>query len=638
MQIHFREKSKFSRFLTRSLVSLIVLLPLSLDAQDGGEYKILKPETSQHLVPSEHFVARWNDSDNVPLSEEEIRLGLETLEAIWKQYAENIGFPPPYANASKKFKISVNLSDKGWATGSGTGQSDPAFWLNYKAFQDHHALAHEFAHSLQFGTERLRDSLYTGWFWECHAEFMAHQTEPNLVGCSDQLVNAPHIYYGSTRDRYGCWLFWEYIKDCFGYSAVNEVWTKAKKQGAPDYKEETPLSVLARNMHWSDSDLNDQFGIFAMHNVTWDYPDGDVFRQAYGSYDDKDGTHRHRTSLLKPVPGSADTYVIPDYHAPQRLGYNLVRLKVNQGVSSITVQFHGLVQDHPGVSGFHNNPIYEPEVVPEPDSDWRWAIVTVGPDGKPGYSDLQRGASASVSCNVSGAKEVWLVVVATPKKYQKIVWDQMYYTIYRYPWMVHLEGATPDGLEPVAPAPGQTGAPHANGGGWVASTAHVDDTAFVGPDARVLGHAQVHGTARIEGHAVVDREGEVKDRAIIRDYAMVTGRGVVGEDAVVCDEATIRGGVVDGQATVGAMSLIDGNAHIHGKAILRMIVNYIDRYEVGGTAQLLGDIELQTPVFKGVFYGMVSLEMANDPKFGADRKEPVPEVTIYPLDLSQVKW
>ena len=32
---------------------------------------------------------------------------------------------------------------------------------------------------------------------------------------------------------------------------------------------------------------------------------------------------------------------------------------------------------------------------------------------------------------------------------------------------------------------------HPNGGGWVADTAHVDDTAYVGIDAREIGRAHV---------------------------------------------------------------------------------------------------------------------------------------------------
>ncbi len=55
--------------------------------------------------------------------------------------------------------------------------------------------------------------------------------------------------------------------------------------------------------------------------------------------------------------------------------------------------------------------------------------------------------------------------------------------------------------------PGVKGAPHSNGGGFVASTAFVAKTAFVGHQAavcngaKVYGHAEVGGEARVGGNA-----------------------------------------------------------------------------------------------------------------------------------------
>lgn len=44
---------------------------------------------------------------------------------------------------------------------------------------------------------------------------------------------------------------------------------------------------------------------------------------------------------------------------------------------------------------------------------------------------------------------------------------------------------------------------HPNGGGWVEDTATVDETAYVGPDARVYGAARVSGNAEVFGAAQV---------------------------------------------------------------------------------------------------------------------------------------
>lgn len=57
---------------------------------------------------------------------------------------------------------------------------------------------------------------------------------------------------------------------------------------------------------------------------------------------------------------------------------------------------------------------------------------------------------------------------------------------------------------------------HVNGGGWVANTASVDDTAYIGRDAHVFGHAIVRDHTRVFGHA------RVFGLAIVRGHAVVS--------------------------------------------------------------------------------------------------------------------
>ena len=44
---------------------------------------------------------------------------------------------------------------------------------------------------------------------------------------------------------------------------------------------------------------------------------------------------------------------------------------------------------------------------------------------------------------------------------------------------------------------------HKNGGGWIANTAKVDGSVYIGANAQVCGDAQVYGTARVYGNARV---------------------------------------------------------------------------------------------------------------------------------------
>lgn len=577
-----------------------------------GTFEVLNPGESATIYTSEHFAARWNPGDNVPLTASQAQTGLNALEQIWIKYINDIGFEVPYHDSSVKYKVSVNVSDQGWATGAGTGERDPGMWLHYNAFQDKGVLAHEFTHTLQFATRGMRDSDYVGWSWESHAEWMRHQYFPGEVNCAEMLVNYPHLYYGSTRNRYCNWQFWEYLKDKYCYKVVNDIWAKAKELNESGYRDEDPFTVLARNMNWSQEQLNNEFGEWAMRNATWDYTNGPVYSQSFGSYDNRSGERRSRVTILEELDPGLRRYVVPEYWAPQRWGYNLVKLEPdNPGVNStITVTFKGVTQNNPAYNSYGSY-AYEPSRVPNPDSGWRWGLIARESSGARRYSALMSGPAGEVSFNVKSTDtELWLVVVGAPTAMHRVFWDQMYYTIYRYPWMIQLTGAWPEGYHPDTPNSSGSGSWHSNGGGWVASTAQVASTVYVGPHARVLDNAKVSGNARIEDWAVVSGNAQVRDNAVIGGYARV-----------------IAGQVYE-NARVSALTLVNNsNARIHGSARVAAIMNTIGAFEISGTAQILGDVELQTSLSKGVFYGLVDSSKASDANYGANRTSPMPEVT-----------
>ena len=129
----------------------------------------------------------------------------------------------------------------------------------------------------------------------------------------------------------------------------------------------------------------------------------------------------------------------------------------------------------------------------------------------------------------------------------------------------------------------------------------------------------------------------VKDAARVRHHALITGGSSVGGKARVEDEAALYDGTVDEDAVVGALTIVTGRkTHIHGQAIVRAVMNTVDGFDLGGTVQLLGDMELRTSLSKGVFYGMVTPDMANNPRWGAARTAPEPEVTKAPAGFSKL--
>jgi len=547
-----------------------------------------------------HFALRWKDSDVTAAQAAEAG---KTLELVWDTYMNKVAFTEPYCDTAAKFKANVHIDPTFALTGGSTGGRDMGMWIGPGALADRWGLAHEFAHALQGSTLGLRDSPYVGWMWESHANWMTHQLDEfrGETHCSEVMVNHPHLYYGSTRDRYCNWQFWEFVKDKYCYQAVNDIWLKARRPGDEGYLNEDPFTILARNMGWSQSQLNDLFGEWALHNANWDYRDpdgtdqGPVYRAKYGSYDERDGERALRVTGLDPLDLGARRFAVPAAWAPQRWGYNLVRLVPDAGADHIDVSFRGVVQAAPATTTFAGL-VNEPATVPEPTSDWRWGLVAVDASGQSRYSTLQRGADGELSfCLQAGDQAVWMVVMGTPSTMHQIAWDQAYYSVYRFPWMMQLEGAWPEGFQPNAPTPTASGRWHANGGGWVAQEASVADTAYVGPRARVLG-GTVSGNARIEDHAVV------------------------------------QSGSVSGQAVVGGLTVLTGDTVVQDSARLETVFKGPGAFETGivlsGTALLYGDVELRgVSLARGAFTGMVDAASATDAKQGANLTARPAEVT-----------
>ena len=64
---------------------------------------------------------------------------------------------------------------------------------------------------------------------------------------------------------------------------------------------------------------------------------------------------------------------------------------------------------------------------------------------------------------------------------------------------------------------------HKNGGGWVANTATVEDSVYIGPDAQVSGNAQVYGNARVYGDARVSGNAQVSGNAWVETPLFIQG-------------------------------------------------------------------------------------------------------------------
>jgi len=328
-----------------------------------------------------------------------------------------------------------------------------------------------------------------GWIYESHANWHAHQLPEyrDDVHCSEMLPNAPHLYLGSTRDRYCNWQFMEFLKDKYCYSAVNAIWTgKATAD---------PFTAIMNAEGWTVAQLNDFFGEWAMHNVTWDYQDpapsstaganqGALFRSKYGIVTDTSKSERRlRLTQLEPLELENRRFVVPTLQAPQRWGYDIVRLVPDSGATSVTVTFRGVLQA-------------------AANTDFRWGIVATDAGiTKPRYSALQKGTDGELELCVGAGESLFLVVMATPSAMQQIVWDQLYPSVYRYPYLVGLKNAWPEGYQGGMQAACPSGTERVTNGGGC-GPANLPTSVYVGPFAQVLG-GTVSGNARIDDHAVI---------------------------------------------------------------------------------------------------------------------------------------
>ena len=649
---------------------------------------------------SEHFeVCKKPTSDdgkanNVSIPTSDAEGVLQSLEKVYSFYIDSLGWMLPFPKSpDRKLKSNIYVFDNSVMAALYGGQDfvkdlngeyGPGMWIGVGSLKDYWGTSHEFAHGLQGVAGWLGNNSHSGWMAESHANWMAHQYNPNDAHCSEYLINFPYLYYGSTRDRYCNWQFLEHLKEEFGGGnkgahEVNRIWMESIRDGEDGRMEQTPFSAMMMVYGWSLEQLNEQFGKFAMKNATLEYAPAkkSLYKKSYGDYEFKtrrdaswgDLYRRHsRVTMLNKMKceGSensdgnaaaencADRYISPSYWAPQRWGYNLVRIYPDSA-GKVTVKFRGIVQEKPTVNGYtcfgDNTDYYKgktykwcnyaPDKLPDPASGWTVGLVAEGADGTPRYSEMKHGTGFNLEIETkSNDKALWLAVTATPTEMQTILWDQFYYSIYRYPYMIEVVNGAPEGYTKDFWKPaGFNGtnasgySQHSNGGGWVSNKAKVAATAYVGPDAVVNG-GTVSGDARIEDFAVVNG-GTIGGNAVVRGRALVTA-GTISDDAVLEEDAWLVSGTISGKAKVGALSIIV-NSTVTDNAQVYGVMWAVSGKKLSGTAQLRGDLEnnFDKEISKGVFYGMVNTDMLTNAKFGANLTTPPTEATAT---IENAKW
>jgi hypothetical protein len=551
-----------------------------------------------HVATSEHFAINWGDENqlNYPITDEYIKNALAYFERLRDLYVNQLHFPMRQSDGKKKFKNNIYISRTGlkpFLEGYAFGFPDPE---GYGVFvgepsimvPGHGASAHELAHAMQGESLGFRDSDYVGWFWECHAQFMAHQANPgNLPEVLDLYTETASFDWSSTRHHYGSWIFLQYLMEKKGYGIgfINSLWFEPKA-----FQDEDAVLKMKRLGKLSEGKWADLFGDFAKRNVTFgSYARGAQYRASLTKLMER--TPRSRTPLERD-PVKPGWWRVPYHLAPQQNAYNVVQLIPTAGKVSVT--FEGFVD-------------------PERKSAWRNTLVVVnGKDGERFGRTWNQGKQ-TVELKPDD-KQVYLVVAATPGVFRHIKFLEDQRNQDRFPYRVRIEGAEPAGKDilfrPTA------GAPHSNGGGFVADTAKVEPTAYVGPNALVSGKAQVSGEARIEDWAVVTGEARVSDHAVVGGHARVAGRAKVGGYARVKGRAwLLDDAVVEGNARVVGFPRFTYRPHVRGNALVKDQANLYGA-DISGTAIIMGGADPSGGLkcTKGVFTNFVEQQACDRAK------------------------
>ncbi|RYG37575.1 hypothetical protein EON81_06330, partial [bacterium] len=549
---------------------------------DWKEYNPSSPGERFNYKVTDHFVFYWGNSvqsDATNWNSPAFRqMNFDFFEKVWN-YTKSIGAPMPYASSSSKKKINVYITrtglskfPDGFAFASDAIIVAPAAMLEGSS-----VVPHEFGHVIQFYTGGFQSNDNVGWYWENHANWAANSFIPGLALALGVYADRQHYEIDSSRMNYGSWPLTEFFADhprldrAFGY----DVWKRAARD-SNGVATETPLQSfmhrgVERGVFSGDGvqGFGDFVGQMAAHNATWDY----TYQQGYLdtlNYQFNQGIPSRTYTMLQPVPDRADWFRPVYSQAPRQYGSNTIELNVEPGVTEIRATLDPIADETLG-------------------SNWRATLVAVNAKGQARYGRMWRTGTGRLK--MKPGEKAMLAIVAAPDQYALQPFRPGYTAKRRFPYEVRFQRCSPSsvpaGIRNHDNVPGRF---HANGGGFVAASASVASTAYVGPNAQVLDDARVGGNARIEDHAVVGGQATVSGAAVIGGYAYVR------ENARV-----------EGAARVRDYTLVQQSARVLGNARILEFVNVQGDGTVGGDALVkgFGDVYTgsSTPVGGGTVIG-----------------------------------
>ncbi|MEH6347112.1 MAG: DUF6055 domain-containing protein [Bermanella sp.] len=447
-------------------------------------------------------------------------------------------------------------------------------------------LAHEFFHALHC-TSGFHGDENKGWEWsvESFANYVGNVTAGTLVA-AHQFHENHHMSLNNSLKRYGIWPFWIYMNHEFGPDINVDVvigQSTATETLFEFIRRRAPFDCPDNDDACSQQGFANLYGRYANSTVNLIPYFEDAGLDIYNQVHIWNETQTRDNAAMDKV--ASNQYRIAPWMAPHRYGHNIIELIPDPTQTEISV----------GLKGW-NIPIRESEfratLIATLDEDVNPRVEAQGEMFITGTQVVDLAAWE----NQLGQeiKRLHLVVAAVPSNWVRDSQLGDYSDATRtlpldqYMYELTIKGGWPKGHEPLAllTQPVVAGQLHSNGNGFVADSASVEASAYVGPFAQVLDNAQVLGQARIEGRATIQHDSLVQDNAIVSTYSSIDLNAQILDNATVRDNGRVyRGAVVKDNAKVQGEVFLYDSFSMEGKA-MAMNVPLIET--TGGSGHLLG--------------------------------------------------
>ena len=245
----------------------------------------------------------------------------------------------------------------------------------------------------------------------------------------------------------------------------------------------------------------------------------------------------NKFTILNRLSQDDSVYIVPDILAPQEYGINIIPLYFTEMEDKVIVNFmgHSEVNETAG---------------------WRYGFVTSQQNGAAAQYELAYSAEENtISYQMKdGDEQLYLVVIGVPADHTSYPWEPGWPRIKRYPYELQIKNVMPEGCRESSRADIReryAGQNHPNGGGFVANSASVSSSVYVGPNTVVLGNSRI------------SKNAQVKDNARVEN-------AIIGDDVIISGNARLFEGNYSGDAQVKDFAIpyfctVKDNAVLKGK-------------------------------------------------------------------------